>query len=90
MIETIPDVSNHETEEIETIKPNKPKNESKSKRTPKKPKIITVSLDNASIGFDQTTVERKQPVAPSPEPQTETVIEPKAKARSTLRVKKNT
>jgi len=90
MIETIPDVSNHETEEIETIKPNKPKNESKSKRTPKKPKIITASLDNASIDFDQTTVERKQPVAPSPEPQTETVIEPKAKSTTNIESKKKT
>ena len=40
MIETIPDVSNHETEEVETNKPSKPK--LVSKRIPKKPKIITV------------------------------------------------
>jgi len=62
-----------------------------------------VSVDNASIDFDQTTVEIKQPVAPSlagmqPEPpieparmqpDTEPVIEPKpkAKARSTPKKK---
>ena len=78
MIETTPDVSMNDTEAVETIKPSKPKNA--SKRVYKKPKIITVSVDNASIDFDQTTVEIKQPESPI-----EPVIEPKpkAKARST-------
>ena len=82
MIETTPDVSLNDTEAVETIKPSKPKNA--SKRVSKKPKIITVSIDNASIDFDQTTVEIKQPKSPI-----EPVIEPKpkAKARSTPKKK---
>ncbi len=41
-----------------------------------------VSVDNASIDFDQTAVEIKQP-----EPPIEPVIEPKAKASSTPKKK---
>ncbi len=84
MIETTPDVSMNDTEAVETIKPSKPKNA--SKRVSKKPKIITVSVDNASIDFDQTTVEIKQPAEESP---IEPVIEPKpkTKARSTPKKK---
>ena len=88
MIETTPDVSMNDTEAVETIKPSKPNNA--SKRVSKKPKIITVSVDNASIDFDQTTVEIKQPAEESPiEPVIEPVIEPKpkAKARSTPKKK---
>jgi hypothetical protein len=88
MIETTPDVSMNDTEAVETIKPSKPKNA--SKRVSKKPKIITVSVDNASIDFDQTTVEIKQPAEESPiEPAIEPVIEPKpkTKARSTPKKK---
>jgi len=86
MIETTPDVSMNDTEAAETIKPSKPKNA--SKRVSKKPKIITVSVDNASIDFDQTAVEIKQPESPI-EPVIEPVIEPKpkAKARSTPKKK---
>ena len=62
MIETTPDVSMNDTEAVETIKPSKPKNA--SKRVSKKPKIITVSVDNASIDFDQTAVDIKQPESP--------------------------
>jgi hypothetical protein len=86
MIETTPDVSMNDTEAVETIKPSKPKNA--SKRVSKKPKIITVSVDNASIDFDQTTVEIKQREEPI-EPVIEPVIEPKpkTKARSTPKKK---
>ena len=71
-------MSMNDTEAVETIKPSKPKNA--SKRVSKKPKIITVSVDNASIDFDQTAVEikqREEPIEPVIEPK------PKAKARST-------
>jgi hypothetical protein len=87
MIETTPDVSMNDTEAVETIKPSKPKHA--SKRLSKKPKIITVSVDNASIDFDQTTVEIKQREEPI-EPVIEPVIEPKPKAKSTFNTKKET
>jgi len=83
MIETTPDVSMNDTEAVETIKPSKPKNA--AKRISKKPKIIIVSVDNASIDFDQTTAEKKQLAEESP---IEPVIEPKPKTKSTFNTKK--
>ena len=48
-----------EAEEIETNKPSKLNNA--SKRTSKKPQIITVSVDNATIMFDQDEPPEQQP-----------------------------
>ncbi|MFM7990435.1 MAG: hypothetical protein ACKPKO_65070, partial [Candidatus Fonsibacter sp.] len=53
-------------------KPSKAKRE--SKRVPKKPKIISASVENATIDFDDNIVHTEQP-----EPDIETV--PKVKAR---------
>ncbi|MFM7979340.1 MAG: hypothetical protein ACKPKO_08505, partial [Candidatus Fonsibacter sp.] len=78
MSENTPVVSNDEAELVEALHVVETKKQSKakreSKRAPKKPQVISVSVENATINFDDNTVHTEQL-----EPDVETV--PKAKAR---------